>query len=94
MSQGTHHMASLEVLNRLGLHARAAALLAETAARFQSDVTVRTDGEAVNAKSILELMLLAATQGTRLEVRAVGADAREAVEAIGALVRARFHETE
>ena len=88
------HGASLEILNLQGLHARAAAQLVETARQFQSDVTISKDGHSVNAKSILELMLLEATQGTRIEVRATGVDAHEAVHAIGELVRARFHEAE
>jgi phosphocarrier protein len=86
------HVASLTILNNLGLHARAAALLAETASRYQAQVTISKDGHAVDAKSILELMLLAAAQGARIEVRAVGTDAGEAIDAIRELVDLRFHE--
>jgi len=88
------HVASFEIQNRLGLHARAAALLAETAGRFQCQVTVSKDGRAVDAKSIMELLLLAANRGSVLDVTAVGIDAEAAVAAVGALIVDRFGEAE
>lgn len=88
------HRRAFEILNRFGLHARAAGLLAETAGRFQADVRVVSNDQTVDGKSILELMLLAAARGTTIEVVTTGPDAAEAMEAIGALIAARFHETE
>jgi phosphocarrier protein len=83
-----------EILNRLGLHARAAALVVDTASRFDADITVVKDGQAVNGKSIMGLMMLAAAQGSTVEVIALGPEAAEAVEAIGALIAGRFNESE
>lgn len=91
-SDTLRHAARFEVVNRLGLHARSAVLLAETASRFDAHVTVTKDRQTVDAKSVLELMLLAATCGTMLEVAAVGRDALAAVEAVGELIRNGFHE--
>jgi phosphocarrier protein HPr len=86
--------AAFEIVNRLGLHARAAALLVQTASRFDADVTVTKEGQMVNGKSIMGLMMLAAAQGSTIEVSAAGPEATEAVAAIGALVADRFHEDE
>jgi len=80
------------IRNKLGLHARAAAQVVNLAARFESDLTIHKDGQSVNGKSIMGLMMLAASQGTDIEVEAVGADAEQALDAIGALVDARFNE--
>ena len=84
----------VKVTNRLGLHARPAMLLAETAQRFGSDVTVqRTDQDAeVDAKSIMQIMMLAATAGTELIIAASGNDADAAVQELTALVKAGFDE--
>lgn len=84
----------VKVTNRLGLHARPAMLLAETAQRFGSDVTVqRTDQDAgVDAKSIMQIMMLAATAGTELIIAANGNDADAAVQELAALVKAGFDE--
>jgi phosphocarrier protein len=90
----TRHAASFEIQNRLGLHARAAALLAETARRFQSQVMVSKDGRSVDAKSIMELLLLAANRGSFVHVTAEGTDAEAAVAAVGALIVARFGEAD
>jgi phosphocarrier protein len=86
--------ATVEVVNRLGLHARAAALLAETAQRFDAEVLITKDGQTVNGKSIMELLLLAATQGSTLEVTTVGADATGALAAVRDLILDRFRERE
>lgn len=82
----------VEIVNRLGLHARAAAKLVHRASAFDSRVTLVKDGEEVDAKSILGILVLAAAQGTRLTLRAEGADEREAVDAIAALIADRFQE--
>lgn len=82
----------LEIVNRLGLHARAAAKLVHTAGSFRSQVTLAKDGEEVDAKSILGLLLLAAAQGTTIHVRCAGEDEVEAMRAIADLVANRFDE--
>lgn len=81
-----------EIVNRLGLHARAAAKLVNTAGRFQSRVTVSKDGEEVDAKSILGVLLLAASQGTELTIRCDGDDEAECIEAVSTLIANRFDE--
>jgi phosphocarrier protein HPr len=86
--------ASLEIKNRLGLHARAAALLVQTASRFDAEVTVAKDGQVVNGRSIMGVMMLAAEQGSRIEVATSGREAAAALDAIRALVDARFDEPE
>lgn len=82
----------VEIVNRLGLHARAAAKLVHLAGRFQCDVSLLQDGEEVDAKSILGILLLAAGQGSRLTVRCAGEDEREAVESITELFAEGFGE--
>ena len=85
----------LDVVNRLGLHARAAAKLVHLAATFESNVLlVAEDGEEIDAKSILGILLLAAGQGTRLTLRCAGGDEAAAADAIGALFAERFGEGE
>ena len=84
--------ASAVITNKLGLHARAAAKLVEAAARFQSVIEVRKDGEAVDARSILGLMMLNARIGTRIELSVEGSDAGEALAAVMALIEAKFGE--
>src|SRR5258708_17675250 len=79
-----------EIVNRLGLHARAAAKLVNTAGRFQSRVTMTKDGEEVDAKSILGVLLLAASQGPQLRIRCEGEDESGCIQAVAALVRRRF----
>ena len=88
------HRAVLEIRNRLGLHARAAALLVQTASQFDAELTIIKDGQAVNGRSIMGIMMLAAEQGSRIEVEARGPQAAEALEAIRRLVDARFNEPE
>jgi phosphocarrier protein len=82
----------VEIVNRLGLHARAAAKLVQTAGSFDSRLWLLKDGEEVDAKSILGLLLLAAGQGSRVTLRAEGGDAEEAVDAVASLIADRFHE--
>ncbi len=80
------------IQNRLGLHARAAALFVRTASAFSSEVTIEKDGVEVNGKSIMGLMMLAAAKGSHVRIRASGPDQEEAVKAIARLVADRFHE--
>lgn len=80
--------------NRLGLHARAAAKLVHVAAGFTCRVALEKDGDEVDAKSILGLLLLAASKGTRLVLRVDGADERAALAAVKDLVERRFDESE
>ncbi len=82
----------MEIVNRLGLHARAAAKLVKKASQYRSQVHVVRDDEVVDAKSILGLMGLAASQGTTVTLRCAGDDERDALEAISALISDRFEE--
>jgi phosphotransferase system HPr (HPr) family protein len=84
--------ATVEVQNRLGLHLRAASTLAQTAAQFTSKVMIGTDDDLVNAKSMTNLMMLGAAQGSKLKIRCEGSDAREALKALQTLFNARFGE--
>lgn len=84
----------MEIKNKLGLHARAAAKLVHTAARFKSDIKLRKGDEEVDAKSILGILLLAAGRGSVLTVKADGEDEREALDAIEKLIEAKFDEQE
>ena len=84
--------AIVEVQNRLGLHLRAASALAQTAAQFTSKIMIGTGDDMVNAKSMTNLMMLGAAQGSKLKVRAEGTDAREALKAIQTLFDDRFGE--
>jgi phosphocarrier protein HPr len=81
-----------KIVNRLGLHARAAAKLVHTAGAFQSQVTVLKEGEVVDAKSILGILLLAAAQGTDVTIRCEGQDEQEALRAVTHLIANRFDE--
>jgi phosphocarrier protein len=80
------------IVNRLGLHARAAAKLVHLASGFESDVHLISNGEEVDAKSILGVLLLAAAQGMTLTIRCSGRDEQEAIAAITALIANRFGE--
>ena len=82
------------IINKLGLHARAAAKLVTLASGFEADVRIRRDDREVDAKSIMGVMMLAAGKGTRLEVVATGPEAEVAAERLQALVRERFGESE
>ena len=78
--------------NKLGVHARPAALFVRVASRFQSDITVEKDGEQVNGKSIMGLMMLAAGQGSNLKIIAEGPDAEAAVREMEQLFAQKFNE--
>ncbi len=82
----------LAIRNRLGLHARAAARFVHTASRFRSRVTAGRDGRVMDGKSILGILLLAASQGTAIEVTAEGEDEDQAMDALASLVDGGFGE--
>jgi phosphocarrier protein HPr len=86
--------ASLEIQNRLGLHARAAALFVQTVAPLDAEVLVTKDGETVNGKSIMGLMMLAAGMGSSIDVEVRGPAAEQALQAIEKLVKDKFREPE
>jgi phosphocarrier protein HPr len=80
------------ITNRLGLHARPAAMFVRIASRYRSEVWVSKEGEEVNGKSIMGLMMLAAGQGSKLRIRCEGPDADKAMEELEALIKAGFNE--
>ena len=84
----------LEIKNKLGVHARAAALLVQMVNRFSAQVTFSKDGQTTDGRSILGVLTLAATQGSKIQVEATGEDAERAVRAIERLIDSRFHEDE
>ena len=84
----------LEIKNKLGLHARAAALLVQTVNRFSADVKISKDGQVVDGRSIMGVLTLAATRGSKIQVEAKGDDAEETMRAIEKLVGKKFHENE
>jgi len=84
---------TVKIVNKLGLHARPAAEIVETAARFKSDITIIRDDLEVNGKSIMGVMMLAAEFGSTILLRAEGADADAALDALAALVAAKFGES-
>jgi len=84
----------VEIINRLGLHARASAKLTEVAGRFKSSVWVSRNGRRVNAKSIMGVMMLAAAKGSTLVVETEGPDEQEAMAAVTRLIANRFQEAE
>jgi len=82
----------LTIPNKEGLHARPAAKFVKVANEFSSEIWVQKDDEEINGKSIMGLMMLAASQGTVIEVSAEGADAEQAIEKLSALVNGGFEE--
>ena len=87
-----HAEESVVITNKMGLHARPSTQVATTASRFVADVHITKDGMEVDAKSVLELLMLAAECGSELTVSAHGSDAKDAVAAVIGLVRNRFGE--
>ena len=83
-----------EIINRLGLHARASARLTQVAARYKANVWLGRNGRRVNAKSIMGVMMLAAAQGSKLVVETDGPDEGQAMEAVIRLIAGRFEENE
>ena len=86
--------AETKIVNRLGLHARAAAKLVHTASSFQADVQLLSENQEVDAKSILGVLLLAAAQGMTVRIRCAGVDERAALQSILALIGNCFGEDE
>jgi phosphocarrier protein len=84
----------VEIINRLGLHARASAKLTQVAGSFKSQVWVSRNGRRVNAKSIMGVMMLAAARGSTLVVETDGPDEQEALAAVARLIAGRFEENE
>ncbi len=83
-----------EIVNQLGLHARAAAKLTQTAARFASEIWLARNGRRVNAKSIMGVMMLAAGKGSVVTLEAEGEDAQAALDALRQLIAERFGEAQ
>lgn len=83
---------TFEIVNDRGLHARAATKLVQLASSFSAEVELEKDGQRANAKSVMGVLLLCGAKGTRVSVIADGEDAAQAVDAIGALIAARFGE--
>ena len=92
MSDPSRRRAVATIVNKKGLHARASAKVVEAAARFQSQITVSKDGQSVDARSIMGLMMLGAPLGSQVEITVEGPDAEDAMTAILALVEAKFGE--
>ena len=86
------HQREVEIVNKLGLHARASAKLTQLAAKFQSDVQISRNGRKVNAKSIMGVMMLAAGKGAKVTVEIDGPDEAQAMDAICALIGDCFGE--
>jgi len=84
----------VEIVNKLGLHARASAKLTQTASRFASEVWLSRNGRRVNAKSIMGVMMLAAGKGSRVGIEAIGEDAEAALAALAGLINDKFGEGE
>ena len=82
----------IPIVNRLGLHARPAAMFVRIASKFRCEVWVAKEGEEVNGKSIMGLMMLAAGQGSKLMIRCEGPDADQAISEIEELIKSRFNE--
>ncbi|WP_309606718.1 HPr family phosphocarrier protein [Phenylobacterium sp.] len=93
MSEGAASR-TVEIVNKRGLHARASAKFVKAAAAFDAEVRVSKDGQTVDARSIMGLMMLAAGPGSSIDIEAEGAEAEAAVTALEALVAARFDEDE
>jgi phosphocarrier protein len=84
----------VEIINKLGLHARASAKLTQVAGRYQADIWLSRNGRRVNAKSIMGVMMLAAAKGSTILVETDGADEAEAMAALEQLIAGRFDEPE
>src|SRR6267154_2371204 len=89
---GSNMTKDFQVSNKLGIHARPAAMFVKTANRFHCDIFVEKDGEKINGKSIMGLMMLAAGPGSKITVSAEGHDSSEALHEIEALIKRKFEE--
>jgi phosphocarrier protein len=85
-------MQTFTIKNRLGLHARAAALLVKTANKFASELTIEKDGLEVNGKSIMGILMLAASKGTKITLKVEGRDSVQALQTLGRLIENKFGE--
>lgn len=85
-------MQTFTIKNRLGLHARAAALLVKTANRFVSEISLEKDGMEVNGKSIMGILMLAASKGSKITLKVSGKDSTQAMQALGRLIEDKFGE--
>jgi len=84
----------IEIKNKLGVHARAAALLVQTANKFSAQITFSAAGQSTDGRSILGVMSLGVPQGSKIKIEAIGDDAEKAVKAVETLIEARFNESE
>ena len=84
----------ITIINKLGLHARAASKLVGVASRFESSITLDREGQKADAKSIMSVLMLAASKGAYLDIEASGKDEKEALDAICLLINNRFDEPE
>lgn len=91
-AQGLKIEKEITIVNRLGLHARPAAMFVRISSRYRAEVWVSKEGEEVNGKSIMGLMMLAAGQGSKLRLRCEGPDADKAVAELEALIASKFNE--
>jgi phosphocarrier protein len=89
---GKMEIQTFTIGNRLGLHARAAALLVKTANRFEAEVIIEKDGLEVNGKSIMGILMLAASKGSRITLKSDGKDSAQAIRALGKLIEEKFGE--
>jgi phosphocarrier protein len=85
---------NIEIINKLGLHARAASKLVSVTSKFSSDISITKGDKIVDAKSIMSVMMLAATKGTNLQIETKGEDQNQAMEAITFLINNKFDEEE
>jgi phosphocarrier protein len=83
---------TFEIVNELGMHARAATKFVQTANRYKSEIAVEKDGQVVNGKSIMGVLMLVASKGSFVKIRATGEDSTGALEALGKLIRDKFGE--
>jgi len=84
----------IEIINKLGLHARAAAKLVKTTSAFESSIEIEKQDQRVNAKSIMSVMMLAASQGNLIKIHIAGSDQQEAMDALVELIESKFGEDE
>jgi len=91
-ARGDKHEKEVAIVNRLGMHARPAAMFVKLANRFTCEIWVEKEGERINGKSIMGLMMLAAGQGSKLRIYCQGSDAAKALEEIEELIASKFNE--
>ena len=82
----------VEITNKVGLHVRPASMLVETAGKFKSNIWIEKDDQEANGKSVMSLLLLCAPQGSKINVKAEGPDAAEAVAALAKIIKEKFGE--